>query len=118
MLVEMKLEDDVDIHPVIAPGATSLTMIVEFPAYAYTRGAPAPTRAAMRSARAALVRACGTLARSSFTLLRGRSDDHRRRLLRSPPRPDRGGAERELAPPRVGREQHLVRLSARIGHVS
>jgi hypothetical protein len=72
VVVEMKLEEDDDIHLVIAqPGATSLTMIVEFPAYGCTRGAPAPTRAAMRSARAALVRACGTPARSSFTHLRG-----------------------------------------------
>jgi hypothetical protein len=72
VVVEMKLEEDDDIHLVIAqPGATSLTMIVEFPAYGCTRGAPAPTRAAMRSARAALVRACGTPTRSSFTQLRG-----------------------------------------------
>jgi hypothetical protein len=38
-LVEMKLEEDSDIHLVIAqPGRPSHTMIVEFPSYSCTRG--------------------------------------------------------------------------------
>jgi hypothetical protein len=61
VLVEMKIEEDGDVHLVIAqPGATKLTMIVEFPTYACTRGAVASARTAMRSARTALVKACGT----------------------------------------------------------
>ncbi len=72
VLVEMKIEDDGDVHLVIAqPGATGLTLIVEFPAYSCTQGAAASARKRMRSARTALVKACGAPSTSSFTHLRG-----------------------------------------------
>jgi len=59
-LVEMKLEEDSDVHLVIAqPGAPSHTMIVEFPAAKCTRGAARGARNRMSRARRALTRACG-----------------------------------------------------------
>ncbi len=68
----MKAEEDDDVHLVIAqPGAPNLTMIVEFPIYGCTQGAPASARTAMRSARAALFRACGKPSASKFTHLQG-----------------------------------------------
>jgi len=71
-LVEMKLEDDEDIHLVIAePGRPRLTMIVEFPSPGCTVGAPAAARARMARARRAVVAACGEPSESSFTRLQG-----------------------------------------------
>ncbi len=69
-LVEMKYEEDRDIHLVIAqPGRRTHTMIVEFPAYSCTRGAL--KRQKMRTARSALRAACGRASRSTFSRLRG-----------------------------------------------
>jgi hypothetical protein len=71
-LVEMKIEEDSDIHLVIRePGAPRLTMIVEFPAYACTRGATKSARSMMRTARARLVHTCGAPMRSHFSNLAG-----------------------------------------------
>ena len=59
-LVEMKLEDDSDIHLVIAdPTRTGATMIAEFPAKACTVGATPTARMKMNRARNALIAACG-----------------------------------------------------------
>jgi hypothetical protein len=60
-LVEMKLEDDSDIHLVIAdPKRTGATMIAEFPAASCSLGATPKARAKMRRARSALIGACGS----------------------------------------------------------
>jgi uncharacterized repeat protein (TIGR01451 family) len=70
-LVEMKLEDDSDVHLVIAePGDPTLTMIVEFPSSGCTRRASAKAKRKMRAARSALIRACGP-ASDSFKRLTG-----------------------------------------------
>jgi hypothetical protein len=59
-LVEMKLEDDSDIHLVIAdPSRTGATMIAEFPSKSCTAGATAKARTKMNRARTALIAACG-----------------------------------------------------------
>jgi hypothetical protein len=67
----MKLEDDVDIHLVIAdPRFPARTMIVEFPlAICVFRAAPVRKRQ-MARARAAIVRACGAPS-ESFQRLSG-----------------------------------------------
>jgi hypothetical protein len=71
-LVEMKQEDDRDIHLVIAePKRPSATMIVEFPDVRCSGAKQSVKRRAIRSARAALVRACGNAGTSSFKELRG-----------------------------------------------
>jgi hypothetical protein len=73
-LAEMEIEEDSDIHLVVSePGSPGLTMIVEFPAYACTRGATRTARNKMRTARRRLIRACGTPSRSHFTDLTGRA---------------------------------------------
>jgi hypothetical protein len=72
-LVAMKLEDDSDIHLVIAdPRNPRLTMIVEFPNASCARGASWQARTKMRRARSHLVAACGSPT-SSFTSLSGRA---------------------------------------------
>jgi hypothetical protein len=58
-LLAMKLEDDQDIHLVIADPATGGTMIAESPAPACTRGAAPAVRRMMARARASIIRACG-----------------------------------------------------------
>jgi len=59
-LLRAKLEDDGDIHLVIAdPSAKSHTMIVELPDRRCTAGAPSIRRAQMRKARNAFIKACG-----------------------------------------------------------
>jgi hypothetical protein len=59
-LVEMKLEDDSDIHLVIAdPSRTGATMIAEFPSKSCTAGATPRARTRMNRARTALIAACG-----------------------------------------------------------
>ena len=59
-LVEMKLEDDRDIHLVVSvPSAPSKTMIVEFPDTSCNGASSSPKKAKMRSARSALIAACG-----------------------------------------------------------
>jgi len=70
-LVEMKLEDDRDIHMVISEPNRSRTMIVEFPDARCSGARRSTKRNAMRKARAALVAACGSASSSSFTRLRG-----------------------------------------------
>ena len=68
-LVEMKLEDDSDIHLVIAdPSRTGATMIAELPAQSCTAGATPRARTKMNRARTALIAACGAPSRSSRKL--------------------------------------------------
>ena len=70
-LVEMKLEDDGDIHLVIAdPARTGATMIAELPNASCTAGATPRSRAMMRQARSAFVAACGAPT-TSFKRLSG-----------------------------------------------
>jgi hypothetical protein len=70
-LVEMKLEDDSDIHLVIAdPRRTGATMIAELPNASCTAGATPRARAMMRQARNAFVAACGAPT-TSFKRLSG-----------------------------------------------
>jgi hypothetical protein len=71
-LVEMKREDDRDIHLVIAaPDNRALTMIVEFPDVKCQGAKQSKKRDAMRNARAALERACGQAPARSFRRLSG-----------------------------------------------
>ena len=71
-LVEMKLEDDHDIHLVIAtPGSSSETMIVEFPDTSCPGARRSPKKKQMARARAALVAGCGQPSSSSFHHLDG-----------------------------------------------
>jgi hypothetical protein len=71
-LVEMKREDDRDIHLVIAaPDNRALTMIVEFPDVKCQGAKQSRKRDAMRKARAAFERACDQAPTSSFRQLRG-----------------------------------------------
>src|SRR5437879_6592008 len=72
-VVEMKLEDDRDIHLVIAePSEPSATMITEFPDADQCSGAVASAHAQeMRTARAAFVAAFGQPSSSQFTNLTG-----------------------------------------------
>ncbi len=70
-LVEMKLEDDSDIHLVIAdPSDSRATMIAELPNPSCTAGASLKARAKMRQARKAFVAACGSPS-TSFKRLSG-----------------------------------------------
>jgi hypothetical protein len=71
-LIEMKLEDDSDIHVVIAdPSNPRRTMIVELPASACTSSAASTARRRMSAARRGLIRACGAASASSFRRLHG-----------------------------------------------
>ena len=72
-VVEMKLEEDRDIHLVIAePSDPTVTMITEFPDADQCSGAVASAHTAeMRTARAALVAAFGQPSPSQFTNLTG-----------------------------------------------
>jgi hypothetical protein len=73
-LVEMKLEDDRDVHLVVSvPSAPSKTMIVEFPDTTCNGASSSPKKAKMRSARSALIAACGQPSSSRFTDLSGRA---------------------------------------------
>jgi hypothetical protein len=73
-LVEMKLEDDRDIHLVIAvPSAPSKTMIVEFPDTTCNGASSSPKKGKMASARSAIIAACGQPSSSRFTDLSGRA---------------------------------------------
>jgi hypothetical protein len=58
-LVEMKLEDDRDVHLVIASPTSGKTMIAELPSSTCTHGATATARSQMSRARQSLYRACG-----------------------------------------------------------
>jgi hypothetical protein len=68
-LLWQKLEDDSDVHLVVADPKTGATMIAELPSPACV-GAAASPRAAMAAARASLARYCGAPT-TSFTRLRG-----------------------------------------------
>jgi hypothetical protein len=71
-LVEFKIEEDSDVHLVIAePGFPARRMIVEFPATGCTRAAAAKRRSQMARARSALMHACGVPNTSEFLDLRG-----------------------------------------------
>jgi hypothetical protein len=71
-LVEMKREDDRDIHLVVAASDNpDLTMIVEFPDVRCAGARQSKKRDAMRKARAAFERACGAPPSSSFRRLTG-----------------------------------------------
>jgi hypothetical protein len=74
-LVEMKLEDDRDIHLVVSvPSAPAKTMIVEFPDPTCNGGSSSPKRAKMASARSAIIAACGQPSSSHFTDLGGKAN--------------------------------------------
>lgn len=71
-LRSFKVEDDSDIHLVVAdPADTAKTMIVELPNAGCTLTAGQSARRKMAAARSALVQACGTPGKSRFTLLTG-----------------------------------------------
>jgi hypothetical protein len=74
-LVEMKLEDDHDIHLVIAvPSAPKKTMIVEFPDTTCNGASSSPKKGKMASARSAIIGACGQPSSNHFTDLSGRAN--------------------------------------------
>jgi hypothetical protein len=70
-LVAAKVEDDSDIHLVVADPRTGGTMIVELPALGCTTGASAANRLRMERARAAFLRACHDPGNGSFSNLTG-----------------------------------------------
>ncbi len=70
-LVAFKLEEDSDIHLVIADPHTGGTMIAEFPAsFCVGSTAPSTAKAEMKAARAAILR-CGAAPRDRFAPLAG-----------------------------------------------
>jgi hypothetical protein len=72
-LVAAKLEEDEDIHLVIADPEQGAQMIVEFPDPGCTRGATPAARSRMRRARASFIRECGPPPSSRFVRVRGRA---------------------------------------------
>ncbi len=70
-LVRMKLEDDRDIHLVVADTISGNTMIVEFPDVACEGAIDSAKKAEMQSARATFTAACGNPSASSFKNLSG-----------------------------------------------
>ena len=70
-LVEFKLEEDSDVHLVVADPSTGGTMIVEFPASSCLSGTLAKVKQRIAGARAALVGACGQPSSTHFTHLSG-----------------------------------------------
>lgn len=73
-LVEMKLEEDRDIHLVVSvPSAPSKTMIVVFPDTTCNGASSSPKKGKMASARSGLIKACGQPSSSHFTKLSGRA---------------------------------------------
>lgn len=74
-LIEMKLEEDCDIHLVIAvPSAPAKTMIVEFPDTTCNGASSSPKKGEMASARSAIIAACGQPSSSHFTNLSGKAN--------------------------------------------
>jgi hypothetical protein len=69
-LVAYKLEDDGDVHLVVADPASGGRMIVEFPNSGCTHGAPSTDRHKIAVAKRALLAACGPPS-SRFTTLHG-----------------------------------------------
>jgi len=71
-LRSMKIEDDSDIHLVIAdPTSATRTMIAELPNAGCIRDAGATSRRKMAAARVALLRSCGPAGTGRFRLLTG-----------------------------------------------
>jgi hypothetical protein len=71
-LVEFKLEDDHDVHLVIAaPGNASQTMIAEFPDTSCPGASSSAKKKQMATARSSLIAACGAPSASSFHKLSG-----------------------------------------------
>ena len=71
-LVEMKLEEDRDIHLVVAvPSTPAKTMIAEFPDPTCNGASSSPKKGKMASARSAIIAACGLPSSSHFTQLGG-----------------------------------------------
>ena len=70
-LLAAKIEDDSDIHLVIADPRSGGSMIVGFPAFGCTKRAMPAARKLMQLARVALLHACGDPGSGSFTELRG-----------------------------------------------
>ena len=111
-LVEMKLEDDRDIHLVVSvPSAPEKTMIVEFPDTTCNGASSSPKKAKMASARSAIIAACGQPSSSRFTDLKGRATVTGVGFFDIPARPDGSCAERDRASP--GPEVLGVELLAR-----
>jgi hypothetical protein len=73
LLLEMRKEDDSDIHLVVADPKLGKTMIVEFPSSTCTTGGNETERRAMRQARADLAAACGGESHSNPVTLAGRA---------------------------------------------
>jgi hypothetical protein len=74
-LIEMKLEEDHDIHLVISvPGSPAKTMIVEFPDTTCNGASSSPKKGKMASARSAIIAACGQPSSSHFTELSGKAN--------------------------------------------
>jgi hypothetical protein len=97
-LVEMKLEDDRDIHLVVSvPSAPSKTMIVEFPDTTCNGASSSPKKGKMASARSAIIAACGQPSSSRFTHPQWYGEHHRGRLLRHPSWSDGHRAQRDRA---------------------
>jgi hypothetical protein len=81
-LVSMKVEDDSDIHLVVAdPRDRAATMIAEFPSPDCTLGASTQARRLMSSARTALLARSGEPGTGSFTALSGTAVRDRGRIL-------------------------------------
>ena len=72
-LLEMKLEDDRDIHLVVGDLVSGNSMIVEFPDVACEGAIDSARMSEMQSARTALVAACGNAPSSSFKQLSGQA---------------------------------------------
>lgn len=70
-LVSMKVEEDSDMHLVIADPTTGGTMIVEFPSDGCTTSTITKLRSKIRAARQALLAACGAASTGSFRQLNG-----------------------------------------------
>lgn len=73
LLMSMKREDDSDVHLVIADPRVGGSMIVEFPAFACTVGAPSEARTLMQDARKALADACDGEPPKKFVTLSGKA---------------------------------------------
>lgn len=116
LLVEAKREEDRDIHLVIAdPSHRTRTMIVELPDVACRGPAGSIKRAQMQSARRRFEDACGVPSRSHFQTTAWQHHDHRRRLLRRSPSPERRGARRHRTAPAA--QLRLIQLPARLRHL-
>jgi hypothetical protein len=70
-LMAFKLEDDGDVHLLVADPSSGGTLIVEFPNGGCTRGAAGVARHRVAAAKRSLIAACGAPSASSFVTLRG-----------------------------------------------